>query len=112
MKPTINKSKIMSEAWKMYKRANGQNAWICIGEYKNMAVFSDCLKIAWYFEKREFETVMENYKLDQIRKRVAIWQASDEYKAMQKAKENESASAWMNPETMRDFYNSNAYKGD
>lgn len=111
MKPTISKSKIMKDAWRLYKNANGQNAWIDIGECMNTAVFADCMKVAWYFEKIEHAKAVEEYELEQMRKSVAIFQQTDEYKAIKKRQE-ENPFAWMTPEVMERYYRTTKYQGN
>lgn len=111
MKPKISKSKIMKEAWRLYKRANGQNAWIYIGEQMNTAVFADCMKVAWYFEKREHATAVKEYELEQMRKSVAMFQQTEEYKAIKK-RQQENPFAWLTPEVMENYYRTTKYQGD
>ena len=118
MKPTINKSRIMKEAHSRYKKFKGTNQ-VIYGRKRNDVyttefrcwIFADCLALAWLNELYRYDNAMHEYAIEQERKRMEIYHQTDRYKAWKKQQE-ENPFAWMEHESIYEFYRTAKYQGD
>ena len=116
MKPTINKNVIMSLAHKRHTKFKNTNQIISVrlnGDVYStdlyLCNFSDCLRLAWHNEKYRIEQELKAWYWQAEQARLRAWRATDEYKLYE---EQQSNGKWMRPEAMKEYYETNEYKGD
>ena len=104
MKTSINKSRIMREAWKAYKSST--DFIRLYGEFYNLDDFGECLKMAWAGEKsRVAEAIKEATHIEE-QARLIQWWSSEEYKTAKTQKPTPT------PDIMESYYRSGVYSGD
>lgn len=100
MKTKVSKSDVFKRAWKIFKGTKKE--FYCTKTYTDydFTNFGDCLKRAWYVEKANIQSNIE--ELERLAKQVQI-----------RARRTNNVNSFIpSPETMNNYYSQSGYHGD